>query len=184
MAFLPSKWTTVTQLDYFKGLIMSIFSSILEKVGISDPEVPDEDVMPYNPKPAVTPVTDEEEEEYDDEEQEYDEDEGEEYDEEYDEEEYDDEEEEEAISETDVLAKLEELADEADEDLNWRTSIVDLLKLLDLDSSLSARKELAKELGCPAKKMADSAHMNTWLHQAVLQKLAEHGGNIPPELLD
>jgi hypothetical protein len=182
MAFLPSKSTTVTQFDYFKGLMMSIFSSILEKVGISDPEVPEEDVMPYNPKPAVTRVTDEEEEEdeeYDDEEQEYDEDEGEEYDEEY-----DDEEEEEAMSETDVLAKLEELADEADEDLNWRTSIVDLLKLLDLDSSLSARKTLAKELGCPAKKMADSAQMNTWLHQAVLQKLADHGGNIPPELLD
>jgi Domain of unknown function (DUF3597) len=63
-------------------------------------------------------------------------------------------------------------------------SIVDLLKLLGLDSSLAARKELAIELGCPAAKMGDSAQMNMWLHKTVLQKLAENGGNIPKDLLD
>jgi hypothetical protein len=62
--------------------------------------------------------------------------------------------------------------------------IVDLLKLLGLDSSYDARKELAVELGCPANLMNDSAQMNTWLHKTVLQKLAENGGNIPKELLD
>ena len=64
-----------------------------------------------------------------------------------------------------------------------QTSIVDLLKLLDLDSSLEARKGLAAELGCPKDKMGDSAQMNMWLHKTVLQKLAENGGNIPKELL-
>jgi len=68
--------------------------------------------------------------------------------------------------------------------LNWRSSIVDLLKLLGLDSSLAARKELALELGCPAAKMGDSAQMNMWLHKTVLRKLADNGGNIPAELLD
>jgi Domain of unknown function (DUF3597) len=70
------------------------------------------------------------------------------------------------------------------EKLNWKTSIVDMLKLLGIDSSLSARKELAVELGCPADKMGDSAQMNMWLHKTVLQKLAQNGGNIPKELLD
>jgi len=68
--------------------------------------------------------------------------------------------------------------------LNWKTSIVDLLKLLELDSSFGARKELAIELGCPGDLMADSAKMNVWLHKAVLQKIANNGGNIPVELLD
>jgi len=68
--------------------------------------------------------------------------------------------------------------------LNWKVSIVDLLKLLDLDSSFAARKELAVELGCPADAMGDSAKMNMWLHKTVLKKLAENGGNIPKELLD
>ncbi len=88
------------------------------------------------------------------------------------------------ISEVDVLAKLEGLAAHNPEKLNWRVSIVDLLKLLGLDSSLSARKELATELGCPVDKMGDSAQMNMWLHKTVLRKLAENGGNIPKELLD
>lgn len=83
----------------------------------------------------------------------------------------------------DVVGKLEGLAAGHPEKLNWRTSIVDLLKLLDLDSSLQARKELASELGCPPEKMGDSAQMNLWLHKTVLQKLAENGGNVPPELL-
>ena len=58
------------------------------------------------------------------------------------------------------------------------------MKLLGMDSSLTARKELAAELGCPAEKMGDSAQMNMWLHKTVLQKMAENGGNVPAELLD
>lgn len=88
-----------------------------------------------------------------------------------------------AVSEVDVVAKLESLAKASKQPLNWKTSIVDLLKLLDLDSSLNARKELAMELGCPADKMGDSAQMNMWLHKTVLRKLAENGGNIPKDLL-
>ncbi|MGY6216640.1 DUF3597 domain-containing protein [Methylolobus aquaticus] len=88
------------------------------------------------------------------------------------------------ISTVDVVAKLEGMAATHAEKLNWKTSIVDLLKVLALDNSLAARKELATELGCPADKMGDSAHMNVWLHQTVLKKLAENGGNIPKELLD
>ncbi len=84
----------------------------------------------------------------------------------------------------DVVAKLEGLAAANPEKLNWKTSIVDLLKLLGMDSSLTARKELASELGCPQEKMADSAQMNMWLHKTVLQKLADNGGNVPAELLD
>lgn len=89
-----------------------------------------------------------------------------------------------AITVVDVMAKLEGMAAANREKLNWKVSIVDLLKLLGLDSSLAARKELATELGCPASKMGDSAQMNMWLHKTVLQKLAENGGNIPKELLD
>jgi hypothetical protein len=85
--------------------------------------------------------------------------------------------------EVDVMAKLEGMAAAHKEKLNWKTSIVDLMKLLGLDSSLAARKELATELGCPAQKMGDSAQMNVWLHKTVLQKLADNGGNIPKELL-
>lgn len=88
------------------------------------------------------------------------------------------------ITVVDVLGKLEGLAVANPQKLNWKVSIVDLLKLLGLDSSLAARKELATELGCPAQKMGDSAQMNMWLHKTVLQKLAENGGNIPKELLD
>jgi hypothetical protein len=84
----------------------------------------------------------------------------------------------------DVVAKLEGLAKANPQKLNWKTSIVDLLKLLDIDSSLTSRKELATELGCPAAKMADSAEMNVWLHKAVLRKIAENGGNVPASLLD
>jgi hypothetical protein len=87
------------------------------------------------------------------------------------------------VSAIDVVSKLEGLAAANPEKLNWKVSIVDLLKLLGLDSSLSARKELAAELGCPAAATEDSAQMNMWLHKTVLQKLAENGGNIPPDLL-
>jgi Domain of unknown function (DUF3597) len=89
-----------------------------------------------------------------------------------------------AIAVVDVVAKLEGLAASHREKLNWKLSIVDLLKLLGLDSSFAARKALATELGCPAEKMGDSAQMNMWLHKTVLQKLADNGGNVPKELLD
>lgn len=87
------------------------------------------------------------------------------------------------MSAVDVVGKLEGLAAKNPQKLNWKSSIVDLMKLLNLDSSLTARKELATELGCPVDKMGDSAQMNMWLHKAVLQKLAANGGNIPKELL-
>jgi hypothetical protein len=87
-----------------------------------------------------------------------------------------------AISVVDVVAKLEGLAATHKEKLNWKVSIVDLLKLLGLDSSFAARKELAAELGCPASEMGESARMNMWLHKTVLQKIAENGGNIPKQL--
>ena len=88
------------------------------------------------------------------------------------------------ITLVDVVAKLEKMAAEKPMKLNWKTSIADLLFLLDLDNSYEARKELATELGCPAEKMGDSAQMNTWLHTTVLEKIAENGGNVPMELLD
>jgi len=88
------------------------------------------------------------------------------------------------IQVVDVVGKLEALAAKNPQKLDWKVSIVDLLKLLGIESSLEARKELAKELGCPADKMGDSASMNVWLHKTVLQKIAANGGNIPRELLD
>ena len=88
-----------------------------------------------------------------------------------------------AISEVDVVGKLSELAANSSEQLNWQASIVDLMKLLGMDSSLAHRKELATELGCPADLMGDSASMNIWLHKTVLQQLAANGGNIPANLL-
>jgi hypothetical protein len=88
------------------------------------------------------------------------------------------------VSTVDVVAQLEQRAAANPQKLNWRTSIVDLLKLLDIDSSFNARKELATELGCPADLMGDSAKMNVWLHETVLQRIADNGGNVPKELLD
>jgi len=67
------------------------------------------------------------------------------------------------------------------EKLEWRTSIVDLMKALDIDSSLAARKELAKELGYTGDTN-DSASMNVWLHKQVMSKLAANGGKLPPEI--
>ncbi|SJM92539.1 DUF3597 domain-containing protein [Crenothrix polyspora] len=124
---------------------MSIFSSILSKLGIGSAEAAE---APGAVDPAVAAITAT------------------------------------AISEVDVVSKLEGLASSHAEKLNWRVSIVDLLKLLGIDSSLAARKELATELACPASTMGDSAQMNMWLHKAVLQKLAQNGGNIPADLLD
>jgi len=90
----------------------------------------------------------------------------------------------EPVALVDVVAQLERRAAANPQKLNWRISIVDLLKLLDIDSSLSARKELAVELGCPADFMGDSAKMNVWLHKTVLARIAANGGNVPQDLLD
>jgi hypothetical protein len=85
------------------------------------------------------------------------------------------------VSQVDVEAVLTGLAAKNREKLDWRKSIVDLMKLLKLDSSLSARKELAKELHYDGD-MNDSASMNIWLHKQVMQKLAENGGKVPDDL--
>ena len=81
----------------------------------------------------------------------------------------------------DVAAILAKLAASNKEKLDWRRSIVDLMKLLNLDSSLAARKQLADELHYTGDKN-DSATMNIWLHRQVMQKLAENGGKVPDEL--
>jgi hypothetical protein len=81
----------------------------------------------------------------------------------------------------DVAAVLTDLTSKNSQQLNWRTSIVDLMKLLNLDSSLNARKELAQELHYSGD-MNDSAAMNIWLHKQVMQKLADNGGKVPDDL--
>lgn len=88
------------------------------------------------------------------------------------------------LSEIDVVAQLEALARSHPEKLKWKVSIVDLMKLLGLDSDLATRQALATELGCPTDKRGDSAAMNQWLHKAVFRKLAENGGRVPADLLD
>lgn len=82
----------------------------------------------------------------------------------------------------DVTAILDGLASKNPEKLDWRKSIVDLMKLVGLDSSLSARTELAKELHYTGGT-SDSAAMNIWLHQEVIKKISENGGKVPAELL-
>jgi hypothetical protein len=83
----------------------------------------------------------------------------------------------------DIAAVMSGLAAKNPEKLDWKRSIVDLMKLVGMDSSLSARKELATELHYTGD-MNDSASMNVWLHKEVLKKLAENGGKVPPELLN
>ncbi|MPY76173.1 MAG: DUF3597 family protein [Alphaproteobacteria bacterium] len=85
------------------------------------------------------------------------------------------------MAKVDVEAVLTKLAAENKQKLDWRKSIVDLMKLLNLDSSLSARKELAQELNYTGS-MDDSASMNIWLHKQVMQKLAASGGKVPDDL--
>ena len=87
------------------------------------------------------------------------------------------------LQEVDVEAILNDIAQKNSQKLNWRTSIVDLMKLLDLDSSLTARKQLAQELNYSGD-MSDSASMNIWLHKQVMNKLAENGGKVPADLKD
>ncbi len=141
---------------------MSIFSTILQKLGLQKPAAPATPAasaaptpatggqmapsMPYTPPSAPVPSTS-------------------------------------AVPMVDVVSKLDGMA-KTHPGCDWKVSIADLLQLLGLDNSLNARKELATELGCPADLMTgDYAQMNMWLHKTVLQKLAENGGNIPPALL-
>ena len=88
-----------------------------------------------------------------------------------------------SMPEVDVEQILNGMAQAAGQTLNWRTSIVDLLKLLGLDSSLQARKELAGELGYSGDTN-DSASMNMWLHRQVMNKLSANGGKVPADLKD
>ena len=88
-----------------------------------------------------------------------------------------------AAQQVDVEAVLNGLAATNPQKLNWRTSIVDLMKLLDLDSSLQERKDLATELGYTGAKDG-SAEMNLWLHKQVMNKLAANGGKVPADLKD
>ena len=81
----------------------------------------------------------------------------------------------------DVAAILDKAVVAHHEKLEWRTSIVDLMKALDIDSSLAARKELAKELGYTGDTN-DSASMNVWLHKQMMSQLAANGGKLPPEI--
>jgi hypothetical protein len=83
----------------------------------------------------------------------------------------------------DVEAVLEKMAADNGQKLNWRTSIVDLMKLVGMDSSLENRRELARELGYTGDQN-DSAAMNIWLHKRVMKELAAHGGKVPANMLD
>lgn len=83
----------------------------------------------------------------------------------------------------DVEAVLEKMAADNKQKLNWRTSIVDLMKLVGMDSSIENRKELARELGYTGDP-GDSAAMNIWLHKRVMKELAAHGGKVPANMLD
>jgi len=88
------------------------------------------------------------------------------------------------VQEVDVEQVLAQIArDKGNPELNYKTSIVDLLKLLGIDSSLDNRKELATELGYTGDKDG-SAEMNIWLHKAVMKQLATHGGKVPASLTD
>jgi hypothetical protein len=82
----------------------------------------------------------------------------------------------------DVDEVLTQLAEKKDERLDWRNSVVDLLKLLDIDSSLQNRRELAFDVGY-GDDLSDSAQANMWLHKYIMRRLAETGGVVPPELL-
>ena len=83
----------------------------------------------------------------------------------------------------DVIAHLEEIDANDGRNLNWRTSIVDLMKMVGMDASLQERKDLAMELGYTGE-LEGSAEMNIWLHKAVMRELAANGGKVPAELLD
>lgn len=86
-----------------------------------------------------------------------------------------------SIQDVDVAGILDFMNEQRSQKLNWRTSIVDLMKLAGMESSLSERKELADELGYTGDK-SDSATMNIWLHKQVIQKIRDNGGQMPTDL--
>jgi hypothetical protein len=86
------------------------------------------------------------------------------------------------LADVDIAAVMDQLASKSGQTLDWRHSIVDMMKLLQVDSSLDHRKALATELNYPGDKN-DSATMNIWLHKQLMQKLVQNGGKLPPELL-
>ena len=88
-----------------------------------------------------------------------------------------------SITSFDVATQLESMAKASTQKLDWRSSIVDLMKLVGIDSDITNRRALAHELGYTGD-LNDSATMNVWLHKAVMQKLAENGGTVPANLLD
>ncbi|MET0170771.1 MAG: DUF3597 domain-containing protein [Agrobacterium vaccinii] len=88
-----------------------------------------------------------------------------------------------ASQQVDVAAQLDAAVKRSGHKLDWKHSIVDLMKALGMDASLAERKELAEELGY-TKELNGSAEMNTWLHKALLKKLSENGGKVPSDLLD
>ncbi len=88
-----------------------------------------------------------------------------------------------APAEVDIKAVLEDLSAHSKQTLDWKHSIVDLMKLVGMDSSLAERKALATELGYSGD-MSDSASMNIWLHEQVMQKMSENGGKVPANMLD
>ena len=88
-----------------------------------------------------------------------------------------------AMTDVDIIAHLEEIDANDGRDLNWRSSIVDLMKMVGMDASLQERKDLAMELGYTGE-LEGSAEMNMWLHKAVMRELAANGGVVPAELID
>jgi hypothetical protein len=87
------------------------------------------------------------------------------------------------VATVDVAARLDEIKATSKQNLDWRHSIVDLMKLLGIDSDITNRRALANELGYTGD-LNDSATMNVWLHKQVMQKLAENGGKVPASLKD
>jgi hypothetical protein len=87
------------------------------------------------------------------------------------------------MTEIDVATQLDQAASARGQDLNWRTSIVDLMEVVGMDASLQERKDLARELNYTGDT-SDSATMNIWLHKELMRKLAENGGKVPAEYLD
>jgi hypothetical protein len=88
-----------------------------------------------------------------------------------------------APAQVDIMAVLEDMSANSKQKLDWKNSIVDLMKLVGMDSSLAERKALATELGYSGD-MSDSATMNIWLHEQVMKKMSENGGKVPANMLD
>jgi hypothetical protein len=88
-----------------------------------------------------------------------------------------------APAQVDIMSVLQDLSANSKQKLDWKNSIVDLMKLVGMDSSLAERKALATELGYTGD-MSDSATMNVWLHKEVMKKMSENGGKVPANMLD